>query len=68
MTRALFTQEPLPIVLLSYSRSGIGKSTVIPIFLAAESALAETTADLDSSAVGELPPVLAPQDMTTTLG
>ena len=41
MTRFLFTQEPLLIVLLSYSRWGDGKSTAFPIFIsAAESALA----------------------------
>src|SRR5271157_2037901 len=39
MTRFLFTQEPKLIVLLSYSRSGDGKSTALPIFIsAAESA------------------------------
>src|SRR5580704_10992761 len=45
MTRFLFTQEPLLIVLLSYSRWGDGKSTAIPIFIsAAESALAKIAA------------------------
>jgi hypothetical protein len=55
MTRFLFTQEPLLIVLLSYSRWGDGKSTAIPIIIsAAESAPAGIAALVPGGSAPEL--------------